>query len=417
MSGKDPYDVIIVGAGIAGLHAALRISEKNPKLTIAITEAYDYVGGRIFTFHHPKYKILQWESGAGRIHESHTLLKKYIKRYNLTTIPISSKQQWISQYTKIPEPDIWTELSEILMDFIASSNPSVLGTHTIHDILRLTKGKTYADKILAHFPYSAEVNTLRADLAIQSFRNEMGSSENFFVIKEGFDAVPTAMREELESRGVQFFFNHRLLRVSKHGLGQTMCTFQDSTLIANKVILALHSEALRQIHPFTNLPMLKHLAMQPLLRTYGIFQTPAWFSHIPRTVTNSPIRHMIPINPNQGTIMTSYTDGKDTEKWTSILKKKGEAGLQQEIMQALRDLFKNSHIPDPIFFKSHLWKDGCTYWLPGRYDPQASSEKFMNPLPTSLNNVYVCGESYSMRQAWVEGALEHTEAMLKKFFL
>ena len=44
------YDVLIVGAGIAGLHCALRISEKFPSKRIAIAEAYDYTGGRIFTF-------------------------------------------------------------------------------------------------------------------------------------------------------------------------------------------------------------------------------------------------------------------------------------------------------------------------------------------------------------------------------
>jgi hypothetical protein len=40
----------------------------------------------------------------------------------------------------------------------------------------------------------------------------------------------------------------------------------------------------------------------------------------------------------------------------------------------------------------------------------------MRPLPSCWQNVYVCGESYSERQAWIEGALEHSEKLLRKFF-
>jgi hypothetical protein len=81
------YDYLIVGAGIAGLHCALRISKAFPKATIAVAEMYNYTGGRIFTY---REKGHQWESGAGRFHKSHTMLMKYVKGYGLTPIPIPS---------------------------------------------------------------------------------------------------------------------------------------------------------------------------------------------------------------------------------------------------------------------------------------------------------------------------------------
>ena len=416
----DSYDVIIVGAGLAGLHAALRISEKNASLRIAIAEAYNYVGGRIFTYHHKGKHPLHWEAGAGRYHESHKLLKKYIQRYKLTPIPIGSEEQWISEDTKYPQTNIWEELSEIITTSLSSVNPSLLGMHTLERLLEVTQGKETATKILERFPYRAEVKTLRADLAIKSFQNEMHNNKGFYVIKEGLSALAKAMQKELESRGVQFLLNHRLVRVSKNAFEQTVCKFDAHTLNANKLILALHSEALKQIHPFSKLPILKHLAMEPLLRTYGIFPSgtkPTWFSKIPKTVTDSKLRYIIPINPSEGTIMTSYTDADDTRFWSSILDKKGEHSLQEKITEELRLLFPSVEIPTPLFFKSHLWTHGCTYWVPGRYNPQEVSEKFMQPMPSSFHNVHICGESYSLRQAWMEGALEHTEAMLKKYFL
>jgi monoamine oxidase len=410
----DSYDVIIVGAGLAGLHAALRISEKNPSLRIAIAEAYDYVGGRIFTYHHNK---LRWEAGAGRYHESHKLLKKYIQKYKLTPIPIGSEEQWISQDTQTAQKNIWEELSEIITTSLSSVNPSLLGMHTLERLLEVTQGRQTAAKILERFPYRAEVKTLRADLAMKSFQNEMHNNKGFYVIKEGLSALAKAMQKELESRGVLFLLNHRLVGVSKNTFEQTVCKFDARTLKANKLILAVHSEALKQIHPFSKLPILKHLAMEPLLRTYGVFPKESWFSKIPKTVTDSKLRYIIPINPSEGTIMTSYTDADDTRFWSSILDKKGEHSLQEKITEELRLLFPSVEIPTPLFFKSHLWTHGCTYWLPGRYNPQEVSEKFMQPMPSSFHNVHICGESYSLRQAWMEGALEHTEAMLKKYFL
>jgi len=173
-------------------------------------------------------------------------------------------------------------------------------------------------------------------------------------------------------------------------------------------------ESLKNISPFHNLPVLKHLKMEPLFRIYQVFPKPGWFYHISRTVTNSPLRHIIPINANKGIIMSSYTDGKDTIVWKKILDK-SEKLLENKLTGELRKLFSEIFIPDPLYTKTHYWKNGCTYWLPGLYDPVEAGIKVMTPI-RRLPEVFVCGESYSMKQAWVEGALEHAEDMLKRYF-
>jgi monoamine oxidase len=135
-----------------------------------------------------------------------------------------------------------------------------------------------------------------------------------------------------------------------------------------------------------------------------------------RVVTNSPLRHIIPINSAKGVIMTSYTDGKDTLHWEKI-KKKGTGVVAKEIIKELRDLFPQTVIPNPLYFKYHYWPYGATYWTPGLYDPTKESDAILRPFPTRLPDVYVCGESYSMKQAWVEGALEHAESLVTKYFI
>jgi hypothetical protein len=160
--------------------------------------------------------------------------------------------------------------------------------------------------------------------------------------------------------------------------------------------------------------------MKPLLRTYAIFPAPAgvpWFNGMSSMITDEKLRYIIPINPKQGTIMTSYTDDDDTKPWVKILHNDGEKALGKSIVKDLRSLMRNTEIPDPLYFKAHLWTKGCTYWLPGLYKPEVMSEKVMNPLPGMWQGLYVCGESFSLRQAWMEGALEHADAMLDKYLL
>src|SRR3984885_11307745 len=49
----DYFDVIIVGAGISGIDAAYRITERNPRLTYAVLERRAQIGGTWDLFRYP----------------------------------------------------------------------------------------------------------------------------------------------------------------------------------------------------------------------------------------------------------------------------------------------------------------------------------------------------------------------------
>jgi len=405
------YDILIVGAGLAGLHCALRLSQAYPKKRIAMAEAYTYIGGRVFTYKPNGFPSVHWESGAGRIHTSHRNILSYIDQYKLTTIPIPSNTEFISENGEANGslPTLYTTV----LHTVSLLPAKILATYTLAEIILQVFGKEKADAFLHYYPYRAEVATLRADLGLQAFKKEMGSS-SFVVVKEGLGVLIDSMVKTLKKRGVAFLLEHRLTGLSTRDQ-MPMCLLfnKDKPLYAKRVILALHAEALRGVTPFKEYSPLKHLTMCPLLRTYAIFPVingKSWFYNMPRIVTDSRLRHIIPVNQKKGVIMTSYTDSKDTEAW------KDDSTLSKEVIGDLRKLLPEKKIPAPLLFKSHLWKDGCSYWLPGLYDPAEVSLKIMQPLPMRLPYVFVCGESYSMKQAWMEGAIEHAEAMLQKYF-
>src|ERR1700722_20744852 len=66
---QGEYDVIIVGAGAAGLVAAAKLAQAGQR--VALLEARDRIGGRIFTRHLPAeagHEPMHIELGAEFIH-------------------------------------------------------------------------------------------------------------------------------------------------------------------------------------------------------------------------------------------------------------------------------------------------------------------------------------------------------------
>jgi hypothetical protein len=439
----EDYDYLIVGAGLAGLHSALRLARMYPKARIAIAEAYNYTGGRVVSYHSKQHNV-HVENGAGRIHSSHHMTLGYVDKYNLKTIPISPEQDWLDKENE-SKKNIWPTLSFMLHSLLTSLRPAELASHTVYELLHKIVGEPAAMRILNRFPYRAEMFVMRADIALESIANEMGSLEDFFVVKEGLSAMIQGMVSELESMDVEFFYNHRCFKVEDRKAWFVIDSKPKQTSIsAKKIILALHNSAMKKISPFAHMPLLKKVIMCPLFRIYAKFPVKdgtSWFSPLHHIVTDSPLRYIIPINPMEGVIMISYTDAQDTQVWSKILHEKGEVALKNAIMKEVRRLFPEKRIPeptffqgsqerdsaigrpnvkgripDPTFFKPFLWDVGCSYWAPGMYDPKELSRKAHHPLPELLPNVYLCGESYSMKQCWMEGALEHADQLINRYF-
>jgi len=165
---------------------------------------------------------------------------------------------------------------------------------------------------------------------------------------------------------------------------------------------------MRGIKGVSTLPILNKLIMTPLLRMYAVFplhKGKAWFSDLPRTITDDPIRHIIPMGG--GSIMISYTDGDDAKYWMN------QKEVPDKVMKRIRDLFPQLSIPDPLFFKMHPWLEGCTYWKPGQYDIFEESKKSLQPLPKEMPGLFLCGESFAVLQCWMECAITQADHMME----
>ena len=81
----SPRKVIILGAGVAGLAAALKLHEIGHE--VMLLEARMRPGGRVHTIREPFSDGLYAEAGAGRIPITHALTLSYIERFKLAVDP------------------------------------------------------------------------------------------------------------------------------------------------------------------------------------------------------------------------------------------------------------------------------------------------------------------------------------------
>ena len=402
------WDICIIGAGIAGLYCALELSKKYPTSKICVLEKYKYIGGRTSTFK-DKAKGLQWEAGAGRVHKSHHHVTKLISQYRLTKIPIPSEIEWRPSPGNVEPIKIEAYINNLGLD---SLSPQILRTHTLKDLLTQTSGPSITKKLMDRYEYRSEFDTQRGDKALEALQHELGDDEDFFIIKEGFSALIGHMKHDIEKAGVRILRENEATDIKKHTKGYAVEIRNADPIKASKVIVALTRDAVAELPCFKGLPILKQVKMRPLVRIYAVFPNTTgkiWFEGMAKFVCPKPVRYVIPINPKQGTIMISYTEGPYAKHWIDLQKQKGAYMVEREVMKHIRSLFPDITIPDPLLFKFHPWTSGCTYWLPGNYDVRKMSDEAHQ----LTDKVFACGESISLRQAWTEGALESAETVLQ----
>lgn len=84
---NEKFDVIIIGAGISGLYAALQLKNKGKR--VAILEARDRVGGRSLNHSFNNGDLV--DIGGQWIGPGHDRMYDLVKRYNLSTYPLFNR--------------------------------------------------------------------------------------------------------------------------------------------------------------------------------------------------------------------------------------------------------------------------------------------------------------------------------------
>lgn len=406
------YDLLIVGGGITGLYTGLKWLKQHPSSRCCIVEKYESLGGRVVTYR-PTVRgkgKLQWESGAGRISVRHRRVLKLLKDYQLTFYPIHGDWKW----NGVVESNPFEALSDLYLTPLMSLPTRLLRSMTLSDLLSRIHGPTRATRYMAMFPYYSEFHTLRADLALDALRGELRSGNGFGVCGEGLGELIHRMSSDFKKHGGEILTETTVsdIAYSSNPIQISMIS-KDKKMFcyAKRVVCAVQASAFSSIRSLSSLPFLRYLRMEPLLRIYAVFPTQqgrSWFSDLSTTVFNHPLRFFLPIRPDKGVAMISYTEGKDARHWFTMK----DEEQKKCVMKALREVFPSFSIPQPLYYKAHLWREGCTYWLPGSYSAKEVSQQSIQPF--SGIPLYLCNESFAVNQSWMESGLIQADQVLKK---
>lgn len=402
------YDIIIIGGGIAGLNCAKELSLKNKILLI---EKNNYLGGRIYTHSSPHY-----ETGAEKIVDSHKNMLTLINNYKLNLISINTDYDFLSSKSFKITKNINAKITKILK-FICDESEYLPKTKlqelSFHELLELFFEPALITDLFKFIGYisCSDFNIMNAYDSIRLIKNNY-ISKKYFKIKEGLSSLCNKIKKTIKNNNGQIELNETVYSINK-----LKKTYQVNTNYhvydTKKIIFTINPHHLEKFNILNKIkPLYKSVKKTSLLKIYGLYPKingEIWFKYLRNITTDSFLKNIIPINYQQGTIMISYTHDRDINKFTIHGELLPNLEIKRMIQSELKRLFPKKNIPDPVFIKTHYWKEGVYFWKKG-YHSDLISKMIINP----IKNIYICGEAFSQNQTWMEGALETSIKVINK---
>ena len=387
------YDVIIVGAGIAGLYAATRLCKITPDARILVLEKHKrkWLGGRTGN---EMFQGVNVVTGAGIGRKAKDkLLIKLLKEYKVPHNEFMVDKQYAST----------------IMNPVDTQKVIRYLTQEYEKAPFRAKGKTFkqfAIEILGNQLYNKYMECAeytdyeKADVYETLYNYGLDDNES------GWTGMMIPWQKLIEKMADDVSIKY------SQNVSEIMKTRDDHIIIKTeeghiyecaKLIIATTITSLRKLLPYHR--EYKSVEGQPFLRLYGKFDKESgeiMAREVPKmTIVPGPLKKMIPMG--QGVYMIGYTDNEMAERLKDKLK---NTETNREFMCRLieKSLGIRKNMLKMRAMRDYYWPVGTHY-----YKPSISNYKSLNnPEP----NIYVVGEMVSKKQGWVEGALESVDAIL-----
>ena len=388
------YDYIVIGGGISGLFMTYKLSETGAK--ILLLESSTRLGGRIHT---KREKGVQFELGAARIGAKHTKMLSLINDLGLQEdlVKLPSKINYKIKGSKV---NFYSLVKEVFKDSKLYTR-KYLQTVNLKQLCIDILGHDGATLLQNKLGYDSEFEFLNAHHALKSYKKDIFSVSDYFVMKNGLTTVVDALVKLLEDKD-----NVKIkLDASVTDIGKNHIQIGKNKKYGSIIICCTPYQTLKQFPKFKDVSEVDAVKPVPLIRIYAKYPKgkdgKVWFHGLDRTITDNYIRDIIPIDYESGLIMISYTDGSYADMWKN-LSKLGNKVLIEKLHKEIKEVLGKSP-PQPDFITSYYWSEGVHMWKPG-YDVKEVYEKIMKPFPEE--KIYVVNEAYSKHQCWMEGSLD-----------
>lgn len=392
------------------MYTALQCKQKG--FNVHLIEKNYRLGGRIYTDTLNNVKI---ETGAGRFNDNHKKLLKLLKRYNIEYKELTNIKHFVPIIQKnckengnIDDIDINKLINKVLRK--ASKLPvDELQNITFNQLCEIALGIEKTRELISAFGYNAEFYITNAYAGVKTFKEDFTNKYKYYSCVNGLSSLISALEEELINKGVNIYkgiiANEYIM--NKNNTFTLKLSDDKTKLNVDNIVFALPKYELTKINVFpeNSKSIFESVTPVSLNRIYAKYRT-TWFKDIIKTTTDIPIRQFIPVDYNKSVAMVSYSDLHDADYWDII--NQGTSDLEETIRKQLKQMFPDKRIPKPLNIRSYYWQNGVHVWKPG-----VNPIDIMNKIQKLIPNVYIVGEAYSMRQGWIEGALETADDVVK----
>ncbi len=275
---NQTYDVLILGAGIAGLACARVLAESGQR--VCLVEAADRIGGRILTQRHGDQIT---ELGAEFVHGRPPELLALIQEAGLTVVDRTGSQLSFEDGHLTGESsgrDGMFDPLEALRDF---SGPDL----SFHDFLNQSEFAGDDDLREAAFGYVEGFNAADAtqisaqSLGIQQSAEDSIDGDRVGHIREGYDRLPHFLADRLRAAGSTLLLNTRVDAIH-WAAGRVAFETTAGELLAPRAVItlplgALQANTVRIIpEPHAIHEAAALMRMGPVCRFTLLFREPFW---------------------------------------------------------------------------------------------------------------------------------------------
>ena len=406
------FDIVIVGGGISGLYNYFKLI--NSKNKICLLEKNNYYGGRIYQQKEKLFsKDFSFPAGAARFNEKHLNVIKLLKKFDLIDFrkdkKLSASMKFIDSKNKNPKftHDNGFVFVDKVLKYSKKYNSHYLQRLTFKELAKKALTKKELDFMLVASGNSGQLKNMNAYDAIHLFTNGIRPDLKYWIGK--FHILVEKLVEYLKNKKANIKLKSEVKKIFFDETKECYkINYNNKIIYSKKIVFCLPKPGLlkinilKPIHSILN----SSVSCKSLCRTYAIFKNNDFIKNLKeKFITNNHLRYIIPIDPENGLIMISYTDEIYTKYWNSI--RNNQEKLKMKIVDLIKETFNvDIEKPERVFVCN--WECGVAYWNKNK-NSKVISKFLTNP----LHNIYICGENYSLNQSWVEGSLESCNEFLK----
>lgn len=399
------YDFIIVGGGISGLYSAYKIMKENPSASFVVLEKFkrDWLGGRIGNEEFHGETIITGAYSARKDKDKNFIkLLNELNIYSPEKIHIQTNSRTITNPCDVEA--IFSYMKEIYDD-------------------KKDRGKTfkeYASGLLVKELYDSFLScsgyTDYENASAYDTLHDYGFDDNFKIwvhLDVPWKKLVLAMQEKIGCKNI-----HTLTEVNNLEMKEknhfVITAKNGKTYSGKKVILATTTDVVQKLLP-NHSDLHKQIHGQPFLRMYVKVSKNSIplmkYEILDRTTVTGILQNVISVNADKGIYMI-YSDNKNAMALKSYIENTLEN--RKYVARIIENTFALETCTICIKdIMSFYWEIGTHYYepLPEEFK---NRKEFLEKAQKPLKNILVVGEMVSVKQGWVEGALESVETGLTK---